>query len=64
MSRSRLAAGTLAAALAFSTVVIPASPAVAQSSGSSTSTVDQQRFEKATAKWEGERGGLRRASIS
>ena len=58
MSRSHLAAGTLAAALAFSTVVVPASPAVAQSSGSSTSTVDQQGFEKATAKWEGEREGV------
>lgn len=58
MSRSRLAAGTLAAALAFSTVVVPASPAAAQSSGSSTSTVDQQGFEEATARWEGEREGV------
>lgn len=50
MSRSRIATATLACALAVSTVHVPA--AEAQSSGSSTSTVDQQGFDEATAKWQ------------
>ena len=50
MSRSRIATATLACALAFSTVHLPA--AEAQSSSSSTSTFDQQGFDEATAKWQ------------
>ena len=50
MSRSRIATATLACALAVGTVHVPA--AEAQSSGSSTTTVDQQGFDKATAKWQ------------
>lgn len=50
MSRSRIATATLACALAVSTVQVPV--AEAQSSGSSTSTVDQQGFDAATAKWQ------------
>ncbi|OFT59545.1 hypothetical protein HMPREF3151_01000 [Corynebacterium sp. HMSC05H05] len=50
MSRSRIATATLACALAVSTVHVPV--AEAQSSGSSTSTVDQQGFDAATAKWQ------------
>lgn len=50
MSRSRIATATLACALAVSTFQIPV--AEAQSSGSSTTTVDQQGFDKATAKWQ------------
>jgi len=50
MSRSRIATATLVCALAVSTVQVPV--AEAQSSGSSTSTVDQQGFDKATAKWQ------------
>lgn len=50
MSRSRIATATLACALAVSTVHVPV--AEAQSSGSSTSTVDQQGFAKANAKWQ------------
>ena len=50
MSRSRIATATLACTLAVGTVQVPV--AEAQSSGSSTSTVDQQGFDKATAKWQ------------
>lgn len=50
MSRSRIATATLACALAVGTVQVPV--AEAQSSGSSTTTVDQQGFGKATAKWQ------------
>ena len=50
MSRSRIATATLVCALAVSTVQVPV--AEAQSSGSSTSTVDQQGFNKANAKWQ------------
>ena len=50
MSRSRIATATLACALAVSTVHVPV--AEAQSSGSSTTTVDQQGFDAATAKWQ------------
>ena len=50
MSRSRIATATLACALAVGTVQVPV--AEAQSSGSSTTTVDQQGFDKATAKWQ------------
>ncbi|MBA1836007.1 CAP domain-containing protein [Corynebacterium wankanglinii] len=50
MSRSRIAPAALACALAVSTVQLPA--AEAQSSGSSTSTVNQQGFDEATAKWQ------------
>ena len=50
MSRSRIAPAALACALAVSTVHLPA--AEAQSSGSSTSTVNQQGFDEATAKWQ------------
>lgn len=50
MSRSRIATATLACALAVGTVQAPV--AEAQSSGSSTTTVDQQGFDKATAKWQ------------
>ena len=50
MSRSRIATATLACALAVSTVQVPV--AEAQSSGSSTTTVDQQGFDAATAKWQ------------
>ena len=50
MSRSRIATATLAFALAVGTVQVPV--AEAQSSGSSTTTVDQQGFDKATAKWQ------------
>ena len=50
MSRSRIATAMLACALAVSTVHVPV--AEAQSSGSSTSTVDQQGFDKAIAKWQ------------
>lgn len=49
MSRSRIATATLACALAVGTVQVPV--AEAQSSGSSTTT-DQQGFDKATAKWQ------------
>nr|WP_302470900.1 CAP domain-containing protein [Corynebacterium faecium] len=50
MSRSRIATATLACALAVGTVHVPV--AEAQSSGSSTTTVDQQSFDAATAKWQ------------
>ncbi|MBA5244793.1 MULTISPECIES: CAP domain-containing protein [Corynebacterium] len=50
MSRSRIAPAALACALAVSTVHLPA--AEAQSSGSSTRTVNQQGFDEATAKWQ------------
>ena len=50
MSRSRIATATLACALAVGTVQVPVTEA--QSSGSSTTTVDQQGFDKATAKWQ------------
>lgn len=50
MSRSRIAPAALACALAVSTVHLPA--AEAQSSGSSTSTVNKQGFDEATAKWQ------------
>ena len=50
MSRSRIATATLACALAVGTVQVPV--AEAQSSGSSTTTVNQQGFDKATAKWQ------------
>ena len=50
MSRSRIATATLACVLAVGTVQVPV--AEAQSSGSSTTTVDQQGFDKATAKWQ------------